>query len=210
MRRRVTIRGLANFALGCFILLLVSLATLHILRTDCDPLRRRLSEYAVGRFGYLMTAAFALACAGLLALSDALWRAAVRSPWLRLGRVALAAAGALDGLMAVFAADSSAPDPSRLVVVSSTGWIHDRLALAHAFCWCVAIVAVPPGLHGDARWRGLARKSALAGAGIGAAIGVRILAPPELIGLTQRLWIGAVMVWCVLHAVEIRKAATSG
>ena len=33
---------------------------LHVLRPDYNPLQRFLSEYAVGRFGVLMTAAFFL------------------------------------------------------------------------------------------------------------------------------------------------------
>ena len=47
---------------------------LHVLRPDYNPLRRFLSEYAVGRFGVLMTAAFFLQALISLALVIGLFR----------------------------------------------------------------------------------------------------------------------------------------
>jgi hypothetical protein len=40
--------------LGCF----GAMVVLHVVRTDLDPVRQVMSEYANGRFGWFMTAAF--------------------------------------------------------------------------------------------------------------------------------------------------------
>lgn len=55
--------SMAGFALS-----LLCVALLHVVRTDLAPLPRRLSEYATGPYGWLMTLAFiALGC-GLIAM----------------------------------------------------------------------------------------------------------------------------------------------
>jgi hypothetical protein len=200
----------AAIALACFALLVVTLAALHVLRPENDPLTRRLSEYAVGRFGYLMTAAFLLAGAGLVGLWDALGRAVTPSLWLRLGRSALLAAGAANLLMAVFTAQPWPAGEVAHPAAWSRAWIHDRLAMLHALGWSAAIVTVPPGLWRDPRWRGLARGSTAAGAAVVAGLAVRVLAPAAWIGLTQRTWIAAVLVWSLFHCAAILRRTTAG
>jgi hypothetical protein len=50
----------ARGAMGAAGLALIALGALHILRPDLDPSRQMISEYAIGRFGWLMTVCFAL------------------------------------------------------------------------------------------------------------------------------------------------------
>ena len=50
----------ARGAIGAAALALLALGALHILRPDLDPSRQMISEYAIGRFGWLMTFCFAL------------------------------------------------------------------------------------------------------------------------------------------------------
>ena len=50
----------ARGVIGAAGLALLALGALHILRPDLDPSRQMISEYAVGRFGWLMTVCFAL------------------------------------------------------------------------------------------------------------------------------------------------------
>lgn len=61
----------ARGAIGAAGLALLALGTLHILRPDLDPSRQMISEYAIGRFGWLMTVCFALfaAASGSLFIS---------------------------------------------------------------------------------------------------------------------------------------------
>jgi Protein of unknown function (DUF998) len=60
-------------AIACFIAFFAINSALHILRTDYDPLRRQLSEYALGSYGYLFSASLFL-----LAFGSALVQANLR------------------------------------------------------------------------------------------------------------------------------------
>jgi uncharacterized protein DUF998 len=59
----------AGVAIGAAAVAIVALAALHVLQRDIDPRRTMISQYALGRFGWVMTvcfAAFAVASASLL------------------------------------------------------------------------------------------------------------------------------------------------
>ncbi|HZA20640.1 MAG TPA: DUF998 domain-containing protein, partial [Actinomycetota bacterium] len=55
-------------AIAAFSCSLICIAALHLLRTDLSPVSHRLSEYAVGPYGWVMTAAFVALSCGLVAL----------------------------------------------------------------------------------------------------------------------------------------------
>jgi di/tricarboxylate transporter len=55
-----------------------AMVVLHIVRTDLDPVRQVMSEYANGRFGWFMTAAFYAMGLACVALAVRLGRAIVR------------------------------------------------------------------------------------------------------------------------------------
>ena len=61
-----TVAGLATVAIVGTTIFVGLIAALHVLRPETDAISRPTSEYAVGRFGYLMTLAF-------VALSLATW-----------------------------------------------------------------------------------------------------------------------------------------
>lgn len=195
---------LTSIALACFFLLLAALAALHVLRPEDDPRTRHLSEYVVGPYGYLMTVAFLAASLGLAALAAATWRALERSIWIRLACLGLLATAAANGLLALFAADSTVPDAAGRVITSPIGILHERIANLHALVWAGTVVAVPLGLLVDKRARRLFLRSAGAGALVLAAMAGRALAPASWEGLAQRAWVSAVMVWCVSHALAWR------
>ena len=49
---------LAFIAIGGILYFVVAIMILHVLRPDLNPIRRAVSNYAVGPFGLLMTIAF--------------------------------------------------------------------------------------------------------------------------------------------------------
>lgn len=199
----------ASIAIVCFAVVLAAFLGLHLLQPDVDPVTHRLSEYAIGRFGYLMTVAFLGACLGLLALAHSVWSSVRHTFWLGLTCGAMLVAATTDGLMALFVADPYAPGRAAPAVVTPAGHMHDLLAMTHAFFWAVAIGATPFALALDPKWRGFARVSFGLGAMVALGMGVRALAGPGALGLTQRLWIGGVLVWSLAHAVALwRRAAT--
>jgi Protein of unknown function (DUF998) len=55
---RSLVSRLASISLASITIFAILIIMLHFLRPDLDPLQRPTSEYAVGQYGYLMTAAF--------------------------------------------------------------------------------------------------------------------------------------------------------
>jgi Protein of unknown function (DUF998) len=104
--------------LGCF----GAMVVLHMVRTDLDPVRQVMSEYANGRFGWFMTAAFYAMGLACVALAVRLGRAIVRRR-LSVAVRALLGLGGLGLILAgVFEVERPAvPDTSRR---SSTATPH--------------------------------------------------------------------------------------
>ena len=199
----VSTRTSAAVAIACFLVVLGALLALHLLRPEFDPLTHRLSEYAIGPYGFLMTLAFAAAGLGLLALGHTVWHGVRHSFWIVLACAAMVAAAAADGLMAFFVADPYGPH----AVVTVSGRVHDVLALSHAFCWSVAIGATPLGLFADPKRRRFAPVSLALSGLVVLGMAVRTFSGLNLLGLTQRLWIGGVLLWSVAHAIALRETA---
>jgi len=194
-------RDLAVASIAAFFVAAGSLVALHFLRRDLDPVRRHLSEYAVGEWGALMTTAFLAAAVGAAALALVLGSAVERSRASRFACGAIAAAAACEMLMAVFVADLSVPAPGEPWVRTTHGRIHDVLALLHGIAWTIAVLVLPIALRRDARWRGFVRVSWISAVVVVATVASRAGSPPDTMGLTQRLWIGSILAWGGIHAV---------
>lgn len=105
---------------------------LHVLRSELGPAGHRLSEYAVGPWGWLMTAAFVAFAAGALAVR----RTLPAGGRLRPVRAALAVAVVGLVLSAVFETDVATPDAPR-EMVHSLASTSALLALVAAAVWSV-------------------------------------------------------------------------
>ena len=97
---------------------------LHVLRPDYNPLRRFLSEYAVGRFGVLMTASFLLQALIALALVVGVSRDVRHSGSLLIGCAFLTVAAAALAVAGVFPTDLSEPAGDSALPVTRAGVVH--------------------------------------------------------------------------------------
>ena len=115
--------ALLGTAVGCVV-------ALHIIRPRVSPVERRLSEYALGPYGWLMDAAFATTAGGLTALAIFLSRSAGRP---RLVPAALVVAAVALVLSAVYRLDTgddgddvihrwASGTAAAAVVVAAVGW----------------------------------------------------------------------------------------
>ena len=102
--------------------------------------------------------------------------------------------------MAVFVSDLSVPDATGRLLRTTAGQTHDALARAHGLCWLIAVVAIPFALRRDPRWRAFAWWSLAAGIAVTLALAARVFSPPAALGATQRVWVGAILVWGFMHA----------
>ena len=69
---RLEHRALAAASIALSLIGVVAVVALHVLRPDLAPMSHRLSEYAIGRYGGLMTAAFVCVGVSLLTLAGAI------------------------------------------------------------------------------------------------------------------------------------------
>ena len=76
---------LATIVISCVTYYAVAVVALHVLRPEYDPVSRVTSNYAVGPYGYLMTATFFAFAAALFVLSFGLSRVLATPAQSRLG-----------------------------------------------------------------------------------------------------------------------------
>lgn len=191
--------AVATAAAGAFLLFLVAA---HVAKSDLDPSWQPISAYALGSFGWLMTAAFASWGVSGLALCVALRpHAAGRAGvW---GRGALLAGACGSLLAAVFPMDPIGPDAE----ITISGAVHNMAAvLGDGYAIAAALVTLSlvrqqPG--NDAR-RGLVWSAALvwvAFVGFTAAMVILLpqhggtLGPDTPVGWPGRAMVVAYAVW---------------
>ncbi len=71
----------ARLAIVCFAAFALGIALMHVLRPDYAPASHMISDYAVGPWGGVMTAAFGSASAGCLLLAICMAQSGPRSVW---------------------------------------------------------------------------------------------------------------------------------
>ena len=172
---------------------LICVAALHLLRTDLSPVSRRLSEYAVGSYGWVMTGAFITLSCGLLALGIVLWTEATdRIAWAIPAAAFVAACGAI--ISALFKTGSS--DLSEAIHSRASGIAVVSLAVL-AVVYSILGVRGRPGLTSDRVGAGLAMTVAIL-----AAVSP-LLHETRWTGLSQRA------LWFVLISWLLRSACRS-
>lgn len=178
---------------------------LHLLRPDLDPVQRRLSEYAVGRFGWLMTTAFVLFGAGLFALGRAVRSAGALTPTMRLVRVLLIIAGIGMTLSGIFETQLGPP------VVQWREIVHSQ-ASALAFVALVASAVLTATAARTAMDWGPFRRAAdvITALATGSAVVSPMTHDGPWAGLVQRSSYVAVVCWLLLAtAAAARTGATA-
>lgn len=188
------------------VILLVSacfgaMALLHILRTDLDPVRQVMSEYANGRYGAYMTAAFYLFGLAAIALAVRLRRALRGERGAAVVPVLLSLAGLGLLLAGVFEVERPlVPDTIEEV-------IHSDAALAGFALMIIAMLVFAVVIRRDPRWvgfRGRAMWLAIIAAVAGAASPFADKTPWS--GIAQRVLGLTVVLWLLLTALHVRSS----
>jgi len=110
----------ARMAIGAAALAIVALAALHVLKPDIDPRRTMISQYALGRYGWLMAVCFAAFAAASASLFIALV-GLVPSVLGLVGLAFLCVAAVGLAMAALFRMDPVATPPAQM---SFTGRMH--------------------------------------------------------------------------------------
>jgi len=144
IRKRVlTATNIALVSLGYF---LTALVLLHFLRQDYDPLIRFMSEYAVGKYGFIMTSAFFALSLASFSLAYSLLHIVSKNRPLKIA-LRFLNVWSLSVLMAgLFTSDlSTAPK-------TSIGMVHDISSLIAFLSIPVAAMLLPFALKQDKYW----------------------------------------------------------
>ena len=176
-----------------------AMVLLHVVRTDLDPVRQVMSEYANGRYGFLMTAAFYAIGLSAVVLAMRLGRALPRRPLTVLVRVLLALGGVGLVLAGIFEVERPAvPDTIEEI-------IHSDATLTAFTLIITAMLLFAAICRRDARWadfKGIALGLAVVAAMAGAFSPFAGQTPVN--GIAQRMLGLAVVVWLLLTALHIR------
>lgn len=191
-------------ARAAFLVSAAMVAVLHVLRSDLDPVRRRLSEYAIGTFGAAMTAAFVLFGLGLYALSRAVRSVDTVTPTMRVLRVLLLVAGI--GMIVSGVVETQ-------VGPGAVAWreiVHSQ-ASALAFVALIAAALLTATLaRSTVAWDGSRRAAdVITGLATGSALISPLAHDGPWAGLVQRLSYVAVLCWLLLTAAATARMGTS-
>ncbi|MDV6329936.1 DUF998 domain-containing protein [Asticcacaulis sp. 201] len=193
----------ATVSLFLFSYFSIALIALHFIRPDYTPIDHMISDYAVGRAGWLMTTAFVALGFGCLSLSLGLWRAGPKKVSATIGRLLLILA--FLGLMvtAVF--------PTDLETAKDTlhGTIHTASFLVNIVSISVAALTLSLSFGADPRWKSIRLPSLLIVVALVGAFVVQYLtlhrgAP---YGFTNRAFVLVVMSWLFFVAFCLKKIA---
>jgi MFS family permease len=201
--RLVLSRRFAEVALACFGYFIVVLVLLHGLRPDYTPVDHMISDYAVGRLGWVMTTAFVALAVGCLMLGLGM---AAAGPKSLPGRAAVLLLWVVTlGLLvtAIF------PTDLETAATTTTGNIHTASFLVNVFSLILCALLFAVSFHQSEDWRGyrwigLALAIALLAAFVAQFLTLHRGAP---YGLTNRLFVAVLMVWFLATARQLRRVA---
>lgn len=197
---------LANLATGLFVYFVVILIVLHGLRPDYTPIDHMISDYAVGRFGGLMTSAFMAMSLGCLCLSLGLWRDGPRTAASLIGRIFLLVVFAGLLVTAAFATDLEG------ALETQHGNIHTISFLVNVVGILLAALTLSFSFGADARWKSF-RPAALIVAFllIIAFVGQFLTLHRGMpYGITNRIFVTVMMVWLIAVAWRLRTVSKAG
>jgi uncharacterized protein DUF998 len=165
-----------------------------------------ISELALGRYGFVQTAAFIISGLGTLGLAYTIRKltSGLRGSLFGSLLVGIYGVGAI--LVAIFPTDRI-DSPADLASLSTTGLIHVGVAAVSFLCVIVGMFALAWTFSKNARWRSLLPWAAFFPAGALALMIVQGQGP--LVGILQRALVSVIAGWLILVAFGVRAFAAS-
>ena len=192
----------ASLAMACFVYAAVALLTLHFLRPDYAPASNFISNYAVGRYGWVMTSWFLAMSCGLLMLAAALYTDGLRSVIALLAIFLLVVAAIGLVVSAIYPTDAPGA-PS-----TPTGAIHDMSFLVNVGSLLIAtiLLSVSFGMH--PAWRSYRRTAWILTSLILAGFVIQFLTLHKGMpyGLANRFFVVVLLAWLFALSFRLRAA----
>jgi hypothetical membrane protein len=182
----------------------LALLLLHVLRPDYAPAHHFISDYAVGRYGWVMTTWFLAMSCGCLMLLLGLVRSGPSLVIARIGTLLLGAASIGLVVSAIFPTDVRLPE-------TPSGEIHFVSFLVNIGSIVLAIVLLSVSFGSQPRWRPYRRIALTLAALVVLAVVLQFLtlhkgAP---YGLANRLAVTVLLAWLLTTSIRLRAVAMS-
>lgn len=197
----------ADLVIICFCYAFAVLVLLHFLRPDYTPRSHMISDYAVGRLGWLMKSAFVAMSLGDVALALGLFRSGLRSAVARSASFLLVIVSIGLIISAIFPTDLE-----ESLVSTRAGEIHAFSFLVNVGCSILVVILLPLAYRNHPDWRPFRMKSALLAALIllGFIIQFFTLHRGSPYGFANRAFVLILFVWTVATALHLRKVLLNG
>jgi hypothetical membrane protein len=195
--------GAPRLAIGFFVYFVLALLVMHAVRPDYTIVDHMISDYAVGRSGWIMTTAFLSLSLGCLALAVGLLRDGPKS-WLgRIGAALLLVACAGIIVTALFPTDlETAPS-------TPTGDIHTASFQVNVVSIFISTLCLAFSYGGSPSWR-RHRIPALSFAGLLAVAFVAqflTLHRGAPYGIANRIFVAVLMAWLISNSLWLASIA---
>ena len=189
----------ATTSIACFTYSVLALLLLHVLRPDYAPAHHFISDYAVGRYGWVMTTWFLAMSCGCLMLLLGLVRSGPNLIAARIGTFLLGVASIGLVVSAIFPTDVRLPE-------TPSGEIHYVSFLVNIGSLLVAIMLLSVSFGSQPRWRPY-RRTALTLAGLvvlAAVLQFLTLRKGAPYGLANRLAVTVLIAWLLATSIRLR------
>lgn len=182
----------------------IAIAWLLPLVSEYTLIGDNISELAIGRYGYLQTAAFVAAGVGSLAVAVGVVQN-TRGSWdSRLGSGLVGLWGVCTILVAMFPTDRI-DSPADLESLMTVSIIHNGIALVSFISAIAGMFVLSWTFKRDTRWRALWPVClALAFAAL---ISIFLQDQGPWVGLYQRIFVGTITLWLIVVALRLRSLA---
>ena len=180
----------------------LTIAALHFLRPDVNPVLEPISNYGVGPYGFLLTVADIGSILATLALVFGLYLGIGPSGRSYVGLFFLALYGVSELLAGIFPIDIGGE-------ATTAGTIHTIVGNISFFCLPIAAILLSLRMGKDEQWRSI-RRPALALSIVVVLTAILTIAGFNLgigFGVTQRVANVAVLVWMLMVALHLRSVA---
>jgi hypothetical protein len=200
-RSRVTM-VLALLTIVGIVVYLLNFATLHFLRPDVKPVLEPVSNYAVGPYGFLVTAATTGSGLAAFALMVGLYLSIAPRARSYIGLFFLGLYGVSELMAGLFLIDVSGE-------ATMAGAIHNIVGNISFFGFIIAVILLSLSMGKDERWRSFRRTALAVSVLVVLTIILTMFAPNIGIGfgVAQRVANLTGSVWMLMVALHLRSVA---
>lgn len=191
---------LSSIALAGICLFIILVLVLHFLPTGYDPVSRPTSEYAVGSYGFLMTAAFLCMSIACFALLAGLYNGMAKLPKVGLVLFGIWAVGVLIAMIFPISPEG--------MPATTSGKIHQTNGPIVFLSLTIGVILISANFRRNENWRSIYRPAlamSIIMLLIFISIPINFAMDLNIAGLLQRFFLIVFSTWFIMVVLNLRK-----